>query len=208
MTAAVGIRRAIPNLITASRLLLVLPLMWALWNSRHSEPWRWATVGLFLVIASSDWLDGLLARRWSAETELGRVLDPTGDKLVALVCFVELTIVGRDPQAHFYALPIWLAALVVGKDLWMVVGYAVIRSWGFDIAVRPSRWGKASTALQLALAGSVLAGPELRWLHLPWLTGVLVWATAVLTVAAAAGYTATAVRRLATVQVVGPPATQ
>ncbi|MDD4891388.1 MAG: CDP-alcohol phosphatidyltransferase family protein [Phycisphaerae bacterium] len=192
-------RRALPNLITASRLVLVVPLGSLLWVSRHSDRLRWMVIALFLWIAFSDWLDGFLARRFSAQSALGRVMDPAADKVLALVCFLVLVRAGMDGHSYF-PLPLWLAAVVVGKDLWCVIGYLVIRMMGVEIAVRPAILGKASTFLQLALVGSIVIGPELVRMHLGWSREVLVWLTAIMTTLAGINYSVVAVRRLATAQ--------
>lgn len=196
-------RRALPNLVTAGRLVLVAPLAVALWAGRTSDPWRWATVGLFVCIALSDWLDGFLARRLSAHSDLGRVLDPAADKALALVCFLVLVWAGVA-EGSYYVLPLWLVAVVIVKDLWTVIGYGVIRMMGIDLAVRPSVLGKASTFFQLSLVGSILVGPELVRLHLAWSRPMLVWATGIMAVLAGANYTLVAIRRLINAQLVGP----
>ncbi len=191
-------RRILPNLVSALRLVLAGPLAYGLWQGQHDAAWRWAVAALFLLIAGSDWADGLLARRLNARTALGRALDPAADKLVALAAFVLLAVPGSD--GAYVRVPMWLAAIVVGKDLWTVAGYAVIRMMGIQITVRPSRWGKASTFLQLCLVGVVLAGPLLSGTGLVRLAGPLVWATGVMTAIAWGHYTWVAVRRLASVR--------
>src|ERR1035437_6418266 len=94
-------RRAIPNLISASRLLLALPLGLMLWASVGNHAWRWGVVALFLWNSFSDWLDGYLARRFAAQSALGRLLDPAADKLLALVCFVVLVAIDWRSAGYF-----------------------------------------------------------------------------------------------------------
>ena len=193
-------RRAIPNLISASRLLLAIPLGLMLWASASNHAWRWGVVALFLWNSFSDWLDGYLARRFNAQSALGRLLDPAADKLLALVCFVVLVAMGWNEG--YFSLPVWLVVLVVAKDLWTVIGYAVIRMMGVSMAIRPSIWGRASTFFQLVLIGSIVLGQELEKLMLGWSRDLLLWAAAVTTCLAAVNYSWTAISRLMTVQLV------
>jgi cardiolipin synthase len=197
-------RRALPNLISTARLALVPPLAWMLWASRHSDRWRYGVIGLFFLIALTDWLDGYLARRWSAQSTLGKLLDPAADKMLALVSFVILIVAGRT-GGQLFALPIWFVVVVVAKDAWTVLGYAVIRMMGIELVIRPSQWGKASTFFQLLLVGAILVEPELEKLHLAFALPVLLWLAAAATIAAGIDYSRVAINRLTTVQLALPP---
>jgi len=197
-------RRAVPNLISAARLALVPPLAWMLWASRHGDRWRYGVIGLFFLIALTDWLDGYLARRWSAQSALGKLLDPAADKLLALVSFIVLIAAGRASETIF-ELPMWFVVVVVGKDAWTVLGYAVIRLMGVELVIRPSRWGKASTFFQLLLVGSILIEPELDRLHLAFVLPAVLWLAACATVAAGVDYSRVAINRLMTVHFPAQP---
>lgn len=101
----------VPNLLSFARLGL-LPVFLVLAASESSEARIWLYIlGAFGLL--SDVLDGYLARRLNQMTELGKVLDPLSDKIItaALVIF-----------AYFEkSFPGWLAALILGRDILILV---------------------------------------------------------------------------------------
>src|SRR5262245_41209136 len=76
----------IPNLLTLGRLVLAVVLFILL--SQHD--WMFTSLLVFIVAASTDWLDGYLARRRGETTTLGRILDPFVDKVVVIGAFIFL----------------------------------------------------------------------------------------------------------------------
>lgn len=108
----------------------------------------WALI-VFVTAGITDGLDGLLAR-WSGQhTSLGAWLDPMADKLLLLSSFLVL---GYDG-----AIASWLVALVVVRDVIVVLGYGAVfivdHEW---MEVAPSRLGKLSTFFQLCTLGFAL----------------------------------------------------
>ena len=92
-----------PNVLSASRILLTLPVVWAVATGRHAM----ATTFLGVALAT-DFFDGWLARRCAASTELGRVLDPLADKILVGAVLVTLVLIGRAPAE--------LVFVVVARD--------------------------------------------------------------------------------------------
>jgi CDP-diacylglycerol--glycerol-3-phosphate 3-phosphatidyltransferase len=72
------------------------------------------------LAAISDYFDGYLARRLKQETRLGLILDPLSDKILAAVLVVLLI--------RYRAFPLWLAGIIVGRDLMILAGGMKIRS--------------------------------------------------------------------------------
>lgn len=107
----------IPNLVSLGRVLLLWPTAYflALPGPEHR---LYALVCLTLA-GASDYLDGLLARRLKQETALGLILDPLADKIMASGLVI-LLIYSR-------AFPIWMAALIVGRDALILIGGGLIR---------------------------------------------------------------------------------
>jgi cardiolipin synthase len=77
----------IPNLISLIRLAFVPVFLWLLWKP-DSQPV--AAAGLLAVLGASDWVDGWIARRFDQGSELGKILDPTADRVLLLAGAVAL----------------------------------------------------------------------------------------------------------------------
>lgn len=151
------------NAITALRLL-GLPLF--VWLVLGREALGAALVVL-AVVATTDWIDGYVARRFDQVTKLGKILDPLVDRALLATVGVTLGAAGILPWA--------VVALVIGRDLVLLVAAAIAFHGIPPIPV--TRTGKAATAgLLLALPGFILA--EMDWAGA---SGVLVasWAVAV-----------------------------
>lgn len=156
--------RFLPNLLTALRILLVAPVVWSLVASRY----RTALV-LFLLAGATDLLDGYLARRFDWRSRIGSVLDPVADKLLLSVVYGTLAWTGQ--------LPVWLAVIVVARDLVIIAGAVAFQLLVGEVQMDPSVPGKANTAVQLSLVGVVVGG--LAGLPFPaWLAHGLVWLVA------------------------------
>jgi cardiolipin synthase (CMP-forming) len=169
--------RHLPNLITALRMLLVVPLCWLIGSGHYA-----GALVVAAVAGLSDAVDGWLAKRFGWQTWLGGVLDPIADKLLLIAAFLWLAIAGD--------VPVWLAALVIGRDL-VIVGGAVAYYFligHFDAA--PSRVSKLTTLVQIVF----VLGELLRLSRLIDLPDVVrttaVFVTAILTVASGVHYVA------------------
>jgi len=136
--------RQIPNLITFSRIILTLPLVWLLFRGDY----LWALV-LLTVAGLSDALDGYLVRRYGWATELGRWLDPAADKIMMLGVYLAVT--------WSELLPLWLFFLVVGRDLWLTLGSLAYRRWVGPLQIEPLLISKINTFFQVLLVlGAIL----------------------------------------------------
>jgi len=179
-----------PNRITLVRLLLVAPFV-ILIENQLDWPWaRHAAMGIFAVMALSDFADGVLARRLDARTRLGAILDPMADKVLIICSAVLLSMPHSAPPG--LCLPNWVVVFIVGKDLWVIAGFLVIYLVTDRFLVRPSPSGKACTVGQLAMVLSVLAGPDINKLAAGvgnWIATVLTWIVGALCVLAVISYT-------------------
>jgi len=135
--------RHLPNILTALRLCAA-PLTGVLILRGQFT----AALSVFAFAGLSDVLDGYLARRLSYATRFGVYLDPAADKLLMLASFVTL--------AMIHAIPFWLTALIIGRDLAIVMGVGLARILSLPLHVAPLNIGKASTVIQVCFVGLVL----------------------------------------------------
>jgi cardiolipin synthase (CMP-forming) len=154
----------IPNAITVVRLCCIPVFLWLLFarDDRQNAAWLLGALG------ATDWVDGWIARRFDQVSELGKVLDPTADRLLFIVCVGGLIIDGAVPR--------WFSILVVGREL--VVGGALVLltllgMQRFDV----SWFGKAGTfALMVSFPFFCMGSSDAGWADtatfLGWLWGI------------------------------------
>jgi len=147
-----------PNRITLGRLLLIAPFVVLMKHQQGQPVYRYLAVGIFVIMAFSDALDGYLANRLNRKTRLGAILDPLADKLLITCAAVLLCLPNSAVEGA--RLPDWGVVMVIGKDIWVVVGFLVLFLVTGKVRVVPSRTGKLSTAGQLILVGIILISPE------------------------------------------------
>ena len=93
-------RKIIPNALTVARLPLAAATF-GCWAVGPHPIWSWVGLAAFLLAALTDALDGHLARRWSVESLVGRILDPFADKVLILGTVVILAGPGwHDAPVH------------------------------------------------------------------------------------------------------------
>ena len=80
---------SLPNLLTYGRILAIPALVAILFWPR--DDWmRWLALGIYTIAAITDYLDGYIARAWSQQSAIGRMLDPIADKLLVASCLLVL----------------------------------------------------------------------------------------------------------------------
>jgi cardiolipin synthase (CMP-forming) len=171
------------NLLTVLRFCLVPVVIVAIVNKQ----WTLAFV-CFVAAGITDGIDGFVARHFNMRTELGAYLDPLADKALLVSIYITLAVVD--------ILPVWIAVLVVSRDV-MIVG-AVIVSWIMDnpVEINPLYLSKANTAGQIGFAAYMLAALVFSWSH-PGLVLAGMITVAALTVASMVAYLATWFRHMA-----------
>jgi CDP-diacylglycerol--glycerol-3-phosphate 3-phosphatidyltransferase len=151
----VSSRTAKPGLVlsglTYTRIGLVPVVMGLILLGPEEEHAYDLAAAFFAVAATTDFLDGYLARRWSRTTTLGSFLDTTADKLLVSAALIALVDVDR-------AWP-WIAAVVIGRELLILGLRGVVAVDGTVFA--PSIWGKLKTNVQfVAILLAILRYPH------------------------------------------------
>jgi cardiolipin synthase len=133
-------------------------------------------LAVFAFAAFTDLLDGWVARRRGSSSRLGAFLDPMADKLLLTASFVTLT--------YLKILPFWITAVVLTRDVLLVLGAMLVHMLGVRLYPRPTWAGKAATFCQVL---TVLIGLVGRYFSLPWAPAVM-WLAALFTVASGLQY--------------------
>lgn len=136
----------VPNLLTVFRMVLIPVFVTLLFYQRFV-----LALAVFVVAGMTDGLDGLLARRFKQESQLGTILDPIADKLMMVTAFVVLSMRSIFPQplpGHL-PIPVWVTITVISRDVFIIVGAAAINIMTGFRGFRPSMLGKINTTVQI-----------------------------------------------------------
>ena len=141
------------NRITLFRLFLIPVFVGLIISYTHEYPWiRYAALGVYVAAALSDALDGFVARAYNQKTKLGAVLDPLADKLLINIGFVFMAV--NDQFAT--RIPYWFPAVILARDVTIVMGAYIINEYYGPVRVRPQISGKLTTWFQMGLIICVL----------------------------------------------------
>jgi len=140
----------LPNAISLLRIALVAPILILILQGDFG----WA-LALFVIAGFSDGLDGYLAVRFDWSTRLGGLLDPAADKLLITGMFITL--------AFTHHIPIWLAVIVILRDVVIVGGAMAYNFLVKPVPGEPTRISKLNTALQMLFVLFVLSRAGFDW---------------------------------------------
>ncbi|WP_068785982.1 CDP-diacylglycerol--glycerol-3-phosphate 3-phosphatidyltransferase [Paenibacillus phocaensis] len=173
----------LPNRITLTRIfmipvMLVFLLVDAGWLSHeltlgaYSLPVNQLIAAvLFIVAASTDGIDGYIARKYNLVTNLGKLLDPLADKLLVGTVLIGLVALGKCDA--------WIAVIIIAREFAVTGLREVALLEGSVIAA--SKWGKAKTITQIiAISALLLNNFPFEWLSFPF-DDVAMWLAAVIT---------------------------
>lgn len=176
----------VPNQLTALRLVLSV-VVFVLIPLHLYLP----AVIVFIIAASTDWVDGYWARKYGQVTKLGRVFDPFVDKIIICGTFILLA---AEPQSGIQA---WMAVIVVGREMLVTTLRSFIEQSGGDFSAQMA--GKLKMVFQCvaAVASLILlmqARPAAAWME--WTLSISVWVAVISTVYSGIGYVFVAAKYL------------
>ncbi|MDR2646246.1 MAG: CDP-alcohol phosphatidyltransferase family protein [Holosporaceae bacterium] len=116
---------------------------------------------IFSLAASSDFLDGYLARKFHVSSDLGSMLDPLADKALMISSYVLF--------AYVKFIQTYVAALVVGRDFLILGVVTICKLRRIPLEIQPLLSSKINTAIQLLFLVGVLACKSLA-MNVPWAT--------------------------------------
>ena len=171
--------------ITIFRILMVIPFVSLMLKTNDPtlgvivrDGMRYGAICVFLLMAVSDSVDGYLARKRNQITKLGTFLDPIADKL--LITSACLLLASQRGHVENFMLPPTVVVLIIGKDLFLLIGFVIVYLITTKIHIHPVFMGKLATALQLSMVAGILIAPEVSgffpgWI---WLLRGLWWSAA------------------------------
>jgi len=165
----------LPNLITVSRLVLAVILFGLI--GMGGAALGLPVAALFLLAATTDAVDGYVARRYGQITTLGRVLDPFADKII--VCGTFVFLLERHPLSGVTA---WMVVIVIGREMFVTGLRSFLEQQGKDFSATWS--GKIKMILQCAaLTASLMSlDPHIGTPGFLLFRDVLLWSAVVATV--------------------------
>ncbi len=143
--------------ITVVRIALI-PAVMVLMYVSGGEPnvWLWSALGVFILASASDYLDGMIARKYDQVTDFGKFLDPLADKLLVLAVMTVL--------CQWGMMPAWVLMLVLAREF-AVTGLRLV-AVGNGTVIAAGWSGKVKTASTMIGLCAVLAFPTISWLIL------------------------------------------
>ena len=164
----------LPISLTLLRIFFVPLVVVLLLTSGHNMD-LWAVV-VFLLAATTDLLDGYLARKRGQVTSLGILLDPIADKLLTSAAFISLV--------YLHLISAWMAVIIIGREFAVSGLRAIASAEGFSLKV--SELGKTKMVFQVVAITVVSLERRLPLLRLPG--SVLLWMVVLFALASAGQY--------------------
>jgi len=134
----------LPNKLTLLRIIIAPIFMY--FFILDSYYWGLLALGLFIVAALTDFIDGHYARKYGIITGFGRFMDPLADKILvssALISFIALDYVSPLP-----------VMLIIGREF-LITGLRLLVAYS-GVVIPPTWFAKVKTFMQISLVGLVL----------------------------------------------------
>lgn len=183
----------VPNVLTTVRLVLSI-VVFVLIPLKLYLP----ALVVFVIAASTDWVDGYWARKYGQVTKLGRIFDPFVDKIIICGTFMFLAAeqyaAGQKSPEQLYGIAPWMAVVVVGREMLVTALRGLIEQSGGDFSANFA--GKLKMVFQCVAAGASLVAlmhfardPEAvlpPWLF--WTMSISAWVAVLSTIYSGVGY--------------------
>ncbi len=171
MTSRSFLYRQTPNLITSARILMVPLVLWLMMVGWDSAVDRLVALIILILAASTDGIDGAIARKRNLITNLGKILDPIADKALLSGALIVLSI--QD------AVPWWATIVILVREFGITVFRLVVAK---KRVIAASGGGKLKTVIQIV--GVCMAVAPFGFLGDWWfvLTDIVIYVAVALTV--------------------------
>jgi len=153
----------IANRITIFRFALIPVFGVLLYFYAPSRDWlRYVALAIFVIAALSDVLDGIVARKYHQDSDLGVRIDPIADKILMNAGFLLLAL----NEDFLPDVPFGFAMFILARDVILLTCAAFLASLRGTDRVRPRLLGKATTAAQAVLLVLLLVNVPYAWLFM------------------------------------------
>jgi cardiolipin synthase (CMP-forming) len=139
------------NQVTVLRLIPMPLLSWMIYkgHSDHNDTYLWAALIAGIVVGSTDWVDGMLARKYGP-TVFGGLLDPIADKIFIAFAYTPFA-------DHDVLVPWWACALMFTREFFITALRSAYEQR--DLTMKTSYIAKAKTWAQMQGIGVMLLFP-------------------------------------------------
>lgn len=170
----------LPNKLTILRIILVPVFMAFMLAIPQNSVFVTVSLLVFVIASLTDTLDGYLARKNGLVTNFGKLMDPLADKMLTTAAYLGLLTMGRCSC--------WAVMLILTREF-IVSGIRLVAA-GNGTVIAASVWGKVKTIFQMV---SIIAAFLVMYPICPidtgiFITDILVWISAVITVISGADY--------------------
>ncbi|MBQ7415548.1 MAG: CDP-diacylglycerol--glycerol-3-phosphate 3-phosphatidyltransferase [Oscillospiraceae bacterium] len=144
----------------ASKITLIrvafIPVYMAFMYLSGGQPnyWMWIALGVFILASLTDYVDGLIARKYNQVSDFGKFLDPLADKLLTIACMVMFCQWGQVPA--------WALMIVLTREF-AVTGLRLV-AVGKGVVIAAGWSGKVKTASSMIGLCFMMAFPTIGWL--------------------------------------------
>ena len=163
------------NLISVSRMLLVIPTAYFLSQMNEVESYRIIVILFFVGAYITDLLDGFIARKLNQITEMGKIIDPLADKVFVMMIVLQLFWMEEIPAYYFW--------IIILRDVFIFLGGIYVSK--IIGKVLPSNLlGKITVASIAAFLVGIVGGAS----QIEWLYNYLLYQSIILSFASVVGY--------------------
>lgn len=138
----------VPNVLSGIRLIMAFMVVGLI-----PVGWYQLALVLFVIAASTDWIDGWWARRFNQVTQLGRILDPFCDKMIICGTYIVLAVAMHD-YPWYASIAGWMAVVVMGREMLVTALRGFIEQSGGDFSAKMA--GKLKMVFQCVAVGAAL----------------------------------------------------
>lgn len=163
----------VPNILTGIRFVLMPFIVLAIMKEEYI-----AGIVLYAISSITDIADGIIARKFNAITDIGKLFDPLADKLTQIMTLVALTVQN--------IIPIWIVIVMLVKELSLVIGAGFL--WNKKLVVSSKWYGKLTTVLLFIAVIFSLLIRIFNWYHFDIYIYILVLIFAFISLASYARY--------------------